>query len=72
MDGAAPAGQEALFNSSNPTIPRGALRDGQDGQRYLVNIPRRGYQFVAPVTQGGLSGILASVVHGMTTCTGHW
>jgi len=32
---------------------RSALRDGQDGQRYLVNIPRRGYQFVAPVTRLG-------------------
>jgi predicted ATPase/DNA-binding winged helix-turn-helix (wHTH) protein len=28
---------------------RRALRDGQDGQRYIVNIPGRGYSFVAPV-----------------------
>jgi DNA-binding winged helix-turn-helix (wHTH) protein len=29
---------------------RKALRDGQDGNRYLTNIPGRGYCFVAPVT----------------------
>ncbi|MGE7960243.1 ATP-binding protein [Pseudomonas sp. NPDC089530] len=28
---------------------RRALGDGQDGQRYIVNIPQRGYCFVAPV-----------------------
>ena len=28
---------------------RRALRDGEDGQRYVVNIPGRGYSFVAPV-----------------------
>ncbi|OLF53523.1 ATP-binding protein [Pseudomonas chlororaphis] len=28
---------------------RRALGDGQDGQRYIVNIPLRGYCFVAPV-----------------------
>lgn len=28
---------------------RRALADGQDGQRYIVNIPQRGYSFVAPV-----------------------
>jgi predicted ATPase len=29
---------------------RRALRDGQDGNRYLVNMPGRGYRFVAPIT----------------------
>ena len=29
---------------------RRTLRDGQDGNRYLTNIPGRGYCFVAPVT----------------------
>jgi hypothetical protein len=29
---------------------RKALADGQDGNRYVANIPRRGYCFVAPVT----------------------
>lgn len=29
---------------------RKILRDGQDGNRYVVNIPGRGYSFVAPVT----------------------
>jgi DNA-binding winged helix-turn-helix (wHTH) protein len=28
---------------------RKALNDGHDGKRYVVNIPRRGYCFVAPV-----------------------
>ena len=28
---------------------RRALRDGQDGARYVMNIPGRGYSFVAPV-----------------------
>ena len=29
---------------------RRALRDGRAGNRYLINIPGRGYRFVAPVT----------------------
>ena len=29
---------------------RRALCDGRDGNRYVVNIPGRGYRFVAPVT----------------------
>src|SRR5208337_3185976 len=29
---------------------RRALRDGQAGSRYLINIPRQGYCFVAPVS----------------------
>lgn len=28
---------------------RRALGDGQDGQRYIVNVPQRGYSFIAPV-----------------------
>ncbi|MET0845743.1 MAG: winged helix-turn-helix domain-containing protein [Pseudomonas sp.] len=28
---------------------RRALGDGQDGQRYIVNIPQQGYSFIAPV-----------------------
>ena len=28
---------------------RRALRDGRDGNRYIINIPGRGYSFVAPV-----------------------
>ncbi|RON68824.1 winged helix-turn-helix domain-containing protein [Pseudomonas fluorescens] len=31
---------------------RRALGDGDNGQRYIVNVPQRGYSFVAPV-QGG-------------------
>lgn len=32
------------------TALRRALRDGRDGNRYLLNTPGRGYSFVAPVT----------------------
>ena len=31
---------------------RCALRDGRDGNRFIINIPGRGYRFVAPVTLG--------------------
>jgi DNA-binding winged helix-turn-helix (wHTH) protein len=41
---------------------RRALRDGQDGSRYLVNIPGRGYRFVAPVevSEGAVQSISSS------------
>ena len=29
---------------------RRMLRDGRDGNRFIINIPGRGYSFVAPVT----------------------
>jgi DNA-binding winged helix-turn-helix (wHTH) protein len=32
---------------------RRALRDGRDGNRFVINVPGRGYCFVAPVTLGG-------------------
>jgi DNA-binding winged helix-turn-helix (wHTH) protein len=32
---------------------RRRLRDGRDGNRFIINIPGRGYRFVAPVTLGG-------------------
>jgi predicted ATPase/DNA-binding winged helix-turn-helix (wHTH) protein len=32
-------------------VLRKALGDGRDGARYIVNVPGRGYQFVAPVTR---------------------
>ena len=32
---------------------RRALRDGRDGNRFIITIPGRGYCFVAPVTLGG-------------------
>ena len=32
---------------------RRALRDGRDGHRFIVNIPGRGYRFVAPVDVSG-------------------
>ncbi|MBK5300717.1 MULTISPECIES: ATP-binding protein [Gammaproteobacteria] len=32
---------------------RRALGDGQNGQRYIVNIPQRGYSFIAPVQRDG-------------------
>jgi DNA-binding winged helix-turn-helix (wHTH) protein len=31
---------------------RRALGDGRNGNRYIVNVPGRGYQFVAPVRMG--------------------
>src|SRR5271165_2611495 len=34
----------------NVSALRKALGDGEDGNRYVANIPRRGYCFVAPVT----------------------
>jgi DNA-binding winged helix-turn-helix (wHTH) protein len=33
----------------NVVALRRALRDGQNGNRYILNIPGRGYSFVAPV-----------------------
>jgi predicted ATPase/DNA-binding winged helix-turn-helix (wHTH) protein len=36
---------------------RRALGDGQNGQRYIVNIPQRGYSFIAPVLRA-LEGTL--------------
>jgi DNA-binding winged helix-turn-helix (wHTH) protein len=35
---------------------RRALRDGRGGNRFIINIPGRGYCFVAPVTLGGGTG----------------
>jgi predicted ATPase/DNA-binding winged helix-turn-helix (wHTH) protein len=32
---------------------RRALRDGQDGRRFIANVPGRGYQLVAPVRKAG-------------------
>jgi len=32
-------------------VLRNAIGDGEDGHRYLVNIPRQGYKFVAPVAR---------------------
>jgi len=46
-----------LVEPSNLTVHmsalRRALRDGQDGNRFIINIPRRGYCFVAPVAVSG-------------------
>jgi len=33
---------------------RRALRDGQNGNRFIINIPGRGYSFVASVDLSGL------------------
>lgn len=35
---------------------RRALEDGRQGIRYIVNVPGRGYSFVAPVARSGLPG----------------
>jgi len=34
---------------------RRTLGDGRDGNRFFINIPGRGYRFVAPVTVSGIS-----------------
>ena len=34
----------------NMSALRRALRDGKDGNRFIINIPGRGYKFVAPVS----------------------
>ena len=35
---------------------RQALRDGRDGNRFIINIPGRGYCFVAPIRQQRVPG----------------
>jgi DNA-binding winged helix-turn-helix (wHTH) protein len=46
-----------FVESANLTVHisalRRRLRDGRDGNRFIINIPGRGYCFVAPVTLGG-------------------
>ena len=37
----------------NVSALRRTLRDGRNGNRFIINIPGRGYWFVAPVTLGG-------------------
>jgi DNA-binding winged helix-turn-helix (wHTH) protein len=37
----------------NMSALRRALRDGRDGHRFIVNIPGRGYRFVASVDVSG-------------------
>ena len=37
---------------------RRALRDGENGQRYIVNLPQRGYSFVAPVQDDGAAQVV--------------
>jgi len=41
---------------------RKALGDGRDGNRYLVNVPGRGYKFVAPVAQPRQPALLSHQV----------
>jgi DNA-binding winged helix-turn-helix (wHTH) protein len=47
---------DTVVTDANLTVQiaalRRALRDGKAGGRYIVNIPGRGYQFVAPITVG--------------------
>ena len=38
---------------------RRALGDGQNGQRYIINVPQQGYSFVAPVVQVPASTLVA-------------
>ena len=42
---------------------RRALGDGQNGQRYIINIPQRGYSFIAPVHHASVgTGLLIDTV----------
>lgn len=47
---------------------RRALKDGQSGNRYLINIPGRGYRFVAPVKSEKVEPPLSQLG---TVCTSH-
>jgi DNA-binding winged helix-turn-helix (wHTH) protein len=40
---------------------RRALRDGEGGNRYFINVPNRGYYFVAPVVIEGNVGVRRSI-----------
>jgi DNA-binding winged helix-turn-helix (wHTH) protein len=40
---------------------RRALRDGVGGNRYFINVPNRGYHFVAPVVIEGKVGVRGSI-----------
>lgn len=42
--------------SFNISILRKALGEGQDGQRYIKTVPKKGFRFVAPVTVHDKSG----------------
>jgi len=50
---------QTFIEESNLTLQVSALRraigDGQDGRRYVVTVPGRGYNFVAPVSVGELA-----------------
>lgn len=39
------------------TYLRRSLGDGEQGQRYIANVPAQGYSFVAPVSRGIPSGL---------------
>ncbi|MBD8574539.1 helix-turn-helix transcriptional regulator [Pseudomonas syringae] len=51
---------------------RRALRDGQDGERYIATVTHRGYSFTAPVVQvpgeSTARGALAGVRHNLPAC----
>jgi DNA-binding winged helix-turn-helix (wHTH) protein len=44
---------EAVNLTVHISALRRVLRDGQDGNRFIINIPGRGYSFVAPVEVSG-------------------
>lgn len=46
---------------------RKALRDGQDGARYIVNVPGRGYAFVAQVTTSPVEPPRDATIDGAVT-----
>ena len=63
---------DAVVEENNLTqvvyLLRNALRDGEDGTRYIETVPKRGYRFVAQV--GSLSRRATRVKVGMETSAG--
>ena len=50
---------------------RRALRDGRAGNRFIINIPGRGYSFVSPVEASGRANLVAdrgAVARPLLTC----
>jgi DNA-binding winged helix-turn-helix (wHTH) protein len=64
---------DTIVEESNLTVQvsalRRALRDGRAGNRYVINVPGRGYSFVAPITL--VEGLQPSALAATATKPGH-